>query len=1387
MNDTTTTTAEIETQITDQNDDRQLKRARRDEPTTSTSAAASSSSSSSGPLTVSEVLTDRLTQLSGKHWLMGFTNDEPYNSELVTDLFNNEIINTDIQHSRRSLKLLELSHYLENYLWPHFKKQASAIATATAATNIGDVHIWSIMAMVNERAKVGLPPFSVFTGDAEHFKQLFDRVIRLSSPVGSLLSSQTHLIQFLIHCYQSLEDPMVRAESLKIVSYPMWIHLSPGRFAAEIDDLTTPALQKKIIALKKRSQKEGSSSKDDIYSSFMLTKMKEFVKMLDQTEEGDVDSIRYCERFVELMVDMVNQITTRRFFYALIDDYHLLIRIRSSKLCKLSTANNFNEALNILEFYLNFPINNFTGQEIPQDQIIQSHYFRIQNLQRVVFKEFEEIKELALQNVSTVEDKTNLINQLKLLSVERLRLLASRLNLLSQDCTEDRQFITDVVIGSLKKRRYHREALASLPHYPTEQELWNTADDSGVLNDRYQGDRSLPLPKLNMQYLSHQDYLYRNYYLFKTEATYDLRADLEDALRRLSPKRNESGSTILTGWSRMAFPMTSFKIEHIAQPKVGEKRPAQVLAMLSYSLAGVKSAAIVEDWESMKEHDVMLLVSVRATVPLNAKHDNSRPFAEHYGVKSVRGCEVVELMDERGGRIDADNTNNRQRPARGHQRFIKVRLDSNQYYMDQEDNKLEQYKEFNIVVRRKSKENNFKAIQETIVSLINDQNNLPEWLANTFLGYPSDDDTNATRVVGKTIDFQDTFISRQHILDTFKSEQIDKTACLEPPYRVTYGPEKKLVIESYNQSNLALENNGGKRGNKVQFTPVQVDAIRSGSSEGLTLIVGPPGTGKTDVAVQIISNIYHNHPNQRTLIITHSNQALNQLFDKIYQLDIDERHLLRLGHGQTQLETRADFTRSGRIDYMLSLRLHRLAIVDHLAKSIGVMSDVSGSCETAQHFFEHEIKPRWETFSKQLEAGASGIKFPFAAYFQASLFQKPESLENDRLVAARYWTAIQLTFEELRECRAFELLKSANDRFNYLLLKQSRIVAMTCTHAVLRRNELVRLGFKYDNVIMEEAGQISDVETFIPLQLQTTSSSENSSRLKRLVLIGDHNQLPPVIKCSSLVRFSHLEQSMFTRFIRLGIKYIQLDHQGRCRPALAELFSWRYTGLGNLPLTDQRFTRANPGFLYETQLINVDESHGYGAGENEPFSHFYQNLGEAEYIVSVYQFMRLIGYPSESISVLTTYNGQKQLLRNIFEEKCKDNALFGMPKKITTVDKYQGQQNDYILLSLVRTKSFGHIRDVRRLVVAMSRARLGLYIFCKRSFFKECYETITIFHKYASSPDKLVIVPGEAYPTERLALTNSYEPPAEGNADGDHFVIENGQHMQQVVQSNLSS
>ena len=131
--------------------------------------------------------------------------------------------------------------------------------------------------------------------------------------------------------------------------------------------------------------------------------------------------------------------------------------------------------------------------------------------------------------------------------------------------------------------------------------------------------------------------------------------------------------------------------------------------------------------------------------------------------------------------------------------------------------------------------------------------------------------------------------------------------------------------------------------------------------------------------------------------------------------------------------------------------------------------------------------------------------------------------------------------------------------------------------------------------------------------------------------------------------------------------------------------------------------------------------------------------------VRVFMYMRLIGYPANKISILTTYNGQKRLLEDVINHRCANDPRFGCPAKIATVDKYQGQQNEYVLLSLVRTRTVGHLRDVRRLVVAASRARLGLYVFGCRHIFEQCYELAPTFHTLLSRPTKLVLVPSERY------------------------------------------
>ena len=95
-------------------------------------------------------------------------------------------------------------------------------------------------------------------------------------------------------------------------------------------------------------------------------------------------------------------------------------------------------------------------------------------------------------------------------------------------------------------------------------------------------------------------------------------------------------------------------------------------------------------------------------------------------------------------------------------------------------------------------------------------------------------------------------------------------------------------------------------------------------------------------------------------------QALNQLFEKIMALDIDERHLLRLGHGEEALETEKDYSRYGRVNYVLAQRLELLQEVRRLQESLGVGGDMSYTCETAGYFYMYQVLARWEEFQGKL-------------------------------------------------------------------------------------------------------------------------------------------------------------------------------------------------------------------------------------------------------------------------------------------------------------------------------------------------------------------------------------------------------------------------------------
>lgn len=719
----------------------------------------------------------------------------------------------------------------------------------------------------------------------------------------------------------------------------------------------------------------------------------------------------------------------------------------------------------------------------------------------------------------------------------------------------------------------------------------------------------------------------------------------------------------------------------------------------------------------MRTGDVVFLLALGAAAEkTDDNNGQSYSQAESLGINGVRTAEVVRILDDKGRAVKDGSSKYDGR------RIFQVKLDPRTYTQDNEKTaagKHNLYDRINIIMRRSGRENNFKPVLESIRSLTLADVPVASWLHEVFLGYGDPAGATYRQLPNqvKSIDYRDTFLDWQHLIESLPGKIIepgeDASGSFGPPYvlesvgkptpaapaktskkrRRDAEPALLADVETFKVSTYKLPRMGpyprdAIKTNSVRFTAAQVDAIASGSHPGLTVIVGPPGTGKTDVATQIISNIYHNFPKQRTLLIAHSNQALNQLFAKIVELDIDERHLLRLGRGEEELYTDSSFSKHGRVESFLENRDRFLLEVNRLAASIGAPGAHGNSAETAGYFNSVYIQPAWVKYAEILSdescSGADVAKeFPFHDYFSSApqpLFPPEADRETAKEIAEGCYRHILRMFSELSDVMPFEILRRDKDKTNYLLTSEARIVAMTSTHAAINREEIANLGFHYDNVVMEEAAQITEIENFLPLAMQKPQNGQMP--LQRVVLCGDHLQNSPVIQSHAFRHYANLEQSLFSRLVRLGVPTINLDQQGRARPSIADLYRWRYTKLDDLPYVQgsEQFIHANAGFKYDYQFIQVPDYKG--RGESEPSPHFIQNLGEAEYAVAIYQYMRLLGYPASKISILASYAGQKALIKDVLAHRCANKAVFGQPKIVTTVDRYQGEQNDCKLASL---------------------------------------------------------------------------------------------------------
>uniref|UniRef100_A0A452Y831 Uncharacterized protein n=1 Tax=Aegilops tauschii subsp. strangulata TaxID=200361 RepID=A0A452Y831_AEGTS len=280
-------------------------------------------------------------------------------------------------------------------------------------------------------------------------------------------------------------------------------------------------------------------------------------------------------------------------------------------------------------------------------------------------------------------------------------------------------------------------------------------------------------------------------------------------------------------------------------------------------------------------------------------------------------------------------------------------------------------------------------------------------------------------------------------------------------------------------------------------------------------------------------------------------------------------------------------------------------------------------------------------------------------------------------------------------------LEDARSSLEASFANEAEIVFTTVSSS--GRRLFSRLSHGFDMVVIDEAAQASEVGVLPPLALGAA----------RCVLVGDPQQLPATVisKAAGTLLYS---RSLFERFQQAGCPTILLSVQYRMHPQIRE-FPSRYFYQGRL--TDSESVVKLPDELYYKDALMApyifyDISHGRESHRGGSSS--YQNVHEAQFALRLYEHLQKLvkvnGGKKASVGIITPYKLQLKCLQREFEEVM--NTEEGKDIYINTVDAFQGQERDVIIMSCVRASNHGvgFVADIRRMNVALTRARRALWV-----------------------------------------------------------------------------
>ncbi|CAI4045408.1 hypothetical protein N7582_003514 [Saccharomyces uvarum] len=437
----------------------------------------------------------------------------------------------------------------------------------------------------------------------------------------------------------------------------------------------------------------------------------------------------------------------------------------------------------------------------------------------------------------------------------------------------------------------------------------------------------------------------------------------------------------------------------------------------------------------------------------------------------------------------------------------------------------------------------------------------------------------------------------------------------------------------------------------------QKTAINFAIDNDLTIIHGPPGTGKTFTLIELIQQLLIKHPEKRILICGPSNISVDTILERLTPL-VSNNLLLRIGHPARLLD---------------SNKRHSL---DILSKQNSIVKDISQEID--------------------------------------KLIQENKKLKNYKQ-RKENWNEIKLLRKDLKK-REFKTIKDLiiQSRIVVTTLHGSSSRELC---SLYRDDPNFKL---FDTLIIDEVSQAMEPQCWIPLiahqnqfhklilagdnkQLPPTIKTEDDRDVIHNLETTLFDRLIKVFPKKEMVKFLNVQY-------RMNKKIMEFPSRSMYHGQLLADETVANRLLIDLPMVDASPSGDDndvdtklPLIWYDTQGDEFPET-----ADDATILGSKYNEGEIAIVKEHIENLRSLNVPQESIGVISPYNAQVSHLKKQIHDELKLTDI-----EISTVDGFQGREKDVIILSLVRSNEkfeVGFLKEERRLNVAMTRPRRQLVV-----------------------------------------------------------------------------